>query len=227
MTPDRASPRPWQTDWMMLRGLSRIISEEAISHLQPGKTLVDLGCGEMPYRDTIERTGTSYQGADLDDRADLKIDTTGRVDLHDQSADAVLSVQVLEHVRDLDAYCREIRRLLRPDGKLFLSTHGTWLYHPHPEDHRRWTRTGLAADLESRGFRVEEMKALVGPLATTTIVRLTGYAFFLRRLPVFGPLVAGALALVMNARAVLEDAVTPPQMREDNACIYWVRACLR
>ena len=212
---------------MMLRGLSRIISEEAKSHLQPGKALVDLGCGEMPYRDTIERTGTSYQGADLDERADLRIDTTGRVDLHDQSVDAVLSVQVLEHVRDLDAYCGEIRRLLRPDGKLFLSTHGTWLYHPHPEDHRRWTRTGLAADLESRGFRVEEMKALVGPLATTTIVRLTGYAFFLRRLPVFGPLVAGALALVMNARAVLEDAVTPPQMREDNACIYWVRACLR
>ena len=138
----------------------------------------------------------------------------------------MLSVQVLEHVLDLNAYCDEIRRLLRPGGTLFLSTHGTWLYHPHPEDHRRWTRTGLAADLESRGFKIEQMEALIGPLATTTVVRLTGIAFFLRRIPVIGPILSGLLSLLMNFRALLEDGITPQQMIEDNACIYWVRARL-
>lgn len=210
----------------MLRGLRRIISEESQSHLKAGHSLVDMGCGDMPYKEMIEHSGARYQGADLGDQADLHIDADGKVDLPEQSADAVLSVQVLEHVLDLDAYCDEIRRLMRPDGTLFLSTHGTWLYHPHPEDHRRWTRTGLAADLESRGFKIEQMQALVGPLATTTIVRLTGYVFVLRRIPVLGGFLSGALSLLMNGRALLEDAITPTQMIEDNACIYWVRARL-
>ncbi len=225
MTPERAKPRPWQTDWMMLRGLTQIIRDETV-HLRAGQSLVDMGCGDMPYRQIIEQSGAEYKGADLGNQADLQIDSEGKVNLPGQTADAVLSVQVLEHVLDLDAYCEEIRRLLRPDGTLFLSTHGTWLYHPHPEDHRRWTRTGLVADLESRGFSIEQMKALVGPLATTTIIRLTGYAFVLRRIPLIGGFLAGALSLLMNGRALLEDAVTPQQMIEDNACIYWVRARL-
>jgi SAM-dependent methyltransferase len=145
------------------------------------------------------------------------------VPLPDHCADAVLSAQVLEHVADLDAYCAEIRRLLKPGGTLLLSTHGSWFYHP-PEDHRRWTRTGLALDLETRGLKVEETISICGPLATTTMIRLTAFAFVLKKLPVLGPLVAGALAMVMNSRAVLEDAITPREMRDDNACIYLVRA---
>ena len=226
MTPERAKPRPWQTDWIMLRGLRRLVSEETKAHLRAGQSLVDMGCGDMPYRQIIEESGVRYQGADLGDQADLNIDAAGKVNLPSQTADAVLSVQVLEHVLDLNAYCDEIRRLLRPGGTLFLSTHGTWLYHPHPEDHRRWMRTGLAADLESRGFKIEQMEALIGPLATTTVVRLTGIAFFLRRIPVIGPILSGLLSLLMNFRALLEDGITPQQMIEDNACIYWVRARL-
>jgi SAM-dependent methyltransferase len=224
MTRERARPRPWHTDWLLLRGLSRLVAEQAAARMLAGQTLVDMGCGDMPYRRLIEDSGIAYKGADIDSGADLRIGSDGRIDLPDDSADAVLSVQVLEHVLDLDAYCGEIRRLLHPDGTLFLSTHGTWLYHPHPEDHRRWTRTGLVVDLESRGFKVEETRALVGPLATTTLLRLTGYAFVLRKLPVVGAFCAGALSVLMNARALLEDAITPANMRFDNACVYWVRA---
>jgi len=226
MMRDRARPRPWHTDWLLLRGLSRVIGEEVSARMRPGQRLIDMGCGDMPYRRVIEATGVAYQGADLAGEVDIRIGPDGRVDLPTAQVDAVLSVQVLEHVRDLDAYCAEMRRLLRSDGTLFLSTHGMWLYHPHPEDHRRWTRTGLAADLESRGFAVEEMKALVGPLATTTMLRLTGYAFVLRKIPFVGNALAGLFSLAMNMRAMVEDAITPAAMRMDNACVYWVRARL-
>jgi len=131
---------------------------------------------------------------------------------------------VLEHVRDLDSYCSEIRRLLSDDGVLLLSTHGTWLYHPHPEDHRRWTRTGLAADLSDRGIIVEETHAIAGPLATTTLIRMTAFAFFLRRLPIVGGVLAGLVAALMNLRAKMEDRITPKQVRDDNACVFLVRA---
>jgi SAM-dependent methyltransferase len=220
----RAAPQIWHTDWLVLRDLSRVVREQAGANVRPGSLMVDLGCGDMPYADMMRQMRIDYRGADIDDGASLRIDEQGRVPLADGAAGAVLSVQVLEHVRDLDAYCAEIRRLLRDDGVLLLSTHGTWLYHPHPEDHRRWTRTGLVADLADRGLVVEDIQAIAGPLATTTLIRLTGLAFFIRRLPLVGPLMAAALAVLMNLRAKLEDSLTPAQIRNDNACVFFVRA---
>jgi len=224
MSRNRARPRPWHTDFLLLRGLSRLMKDDMSVRLGKGQRLIDMGCGNMPYRGLVEAAGAEYIGADLNNSGDVTIASDGRVGLPDECADAVLSVQVLEHVFDLSAYCGEIRRLLRPDGTLFLSTHGNWLYHPHPEDHRRWTRTGLVGDLSVYGFRVEDIRAVLGPLATTTILRLTGYAYVLGRLPLVGRMIVGMLALIMNARAMMEDAITPAQMRMDNACIYWVRA---
>jgi len=220
----RRNPRIWDTDWLVLRGLSRLIEEQVGRHVAPGACMVDLGCGSMPYQSMMQTMGIDYHGADIDESADLPIDRHGRVPLPAESIDTILSIQVLEHVADLDAYCAEINRLMRPDGTLFLSTHGTWLYHPHPEDHRRWTRTGLVADLAARGLTVQDLSPVVGPLATTTLIRLTGYAFVARKLPLVGEAFAGLLAIIMNARAALEDWLTPAQMRRDNACVYLVRA---
>jgi SAM-dependent methyltransferase len=223
----RLTPRPWDTDWLMLRRLGTVIGRE-LALARAGRTggaLVDFGCGSMPYRAVVEATGMSYAGADFGSPT-LPIDSDGTLPLADGCADAVLSVQVLEHVRDLDRYLGEAARVLRDDGTLILSTHGAWLYHPHPEDHRRWTRTGLVVDLEARGFTVHSVEPLVGPLATTTLIRLAGFAFVLRRLPLVGRPLAGMLAMVMNLRGWIEDRVTPVAIRRDNACIYVVR-CTR
>jgi SAM-dependent methyltransferase len=186
--------------------------------------MVDLGCGDMPYANMLLAMNIDYRGADIHEGGPLPIDQNGRVPLADGSAGAVLSVQVLEHVRNLDSYCAEIKRLLSHDGVLLLSTHGTWLYHPHPEDHRRWTRTGLIADLSDRGLVVEDVHAILGPLATSTLIRLTGFASVLRRLPIIGGPLASLLAALMNLRAELEDRITPAQIRKDNACVFLVRA---
>lgn len=223
----RVSPSLWHTDWLQLAPLAKLIRAQA-ERLPKGASILDLGCGDQPYAALLGGMGLDYRPADIDDDAAAKgklpIGPDGRVPLPDHSVDAILSAQVLEHVPDLDAYCAEIRRLLKPGGTLILSTHGSWFYHPHPEDHRRWTRTGLALDLKTRGIAVEEMHSICGPLATTTMIRLTAFAFVLRKLPVIGPIIAGALAVVMNARAVVEDAITPAAMRDDNACVYLVRA---
>jgi SAM-dependent methyltransferase len=219
----RREPRPTDTDWLVLRGLSAEVSAAAIELASPGKTAIDLGCGDQPYREFFEQAGTEYLGADLGEGAQLQIGSNGRVDVPDASADLVLSFQVLEHVRDLHRYLSEARRLLRPGGSLLLSTHGTWLYHPHPEDHRRWTREGLINELESHGFAVKSCHPVVGPLALTTIIRLTAFTYALRKNPVLRCLVA-PLALVMNLRAAFEDRITPAAVREDNACVYVVRA---
>ena len=219
----RRTPRVWDTDWLMLRGLAGAIEDQLRRSVASGARLLDFGCGSMPYRALVEQRGAIYVGADFDAEGAIAIAGDGSLPVADASIDAVLSVQVLEHVRDLDRYLGEAGRVLKKEGVLILSTHGTWLYHPHPEDHRRWTRTGLVADLEARGFRVEEIEAIAGPLATTTLIRLAGYAHFLRRVPLVGGAMARSLAVLMNARAWLEDRITPAALTRDNGCIYMTR----
>lgn len=222
----RRDPRIIDTDWLILRGLVAEVRAAAIALAIEGKTAIDLGCGDQPYRRFFENRGTRYIGADLGTGAEVEITSDGTVSARDSSVDLVVSFQVLEHVRDLDRYLAEARRLLRDDGRLLLSTHGTWLYHPHPEDHRRWTREGLVNELECRGFSVETCRAVVGPLALTTIIRLTAFAHVLRKIPLLGRPVAAGLAAVMNLRAAFEDRITPEAVRENNACVYVVQAAL-
>ena len=216
----RLQPRLWDTDWLVLRGMRAAIETAAGQIALPGRSALDFGCGAKPYEHVFTARGVTYTGADLGTGNDVEIRADGTLAAPDASTDLVVSFQVLEHVRDLDTYLTEAARVLRDDGQMLLSTHGTWLYHPHPEDHRRWTRQGLIGDIERRGFEVTGCVPVVGPLAWTTMVRLTCFAVALRKLPLIGPALAGALAVVMNLKAALEDRVTPAWVTNDNACVY-------
>jgi SAM-dependent methyltransferase len=216
----RLQPRLWDTDWLVLRGMRDAIADLAGRIASPGTVTLDFGCGAKPYAELFTGRGATYIGADLDTTHDIQIRAEGTLAAPDRSVDLVVSFQVLEHVRDVDTYLSEARRVLRDAGLLLLSTHGTWLYHPHPEDHRRWTREGLIGDLEMRGFEVTECIPVVGPLAWTTMVRLTCIAVPLRRLPLIGKSLAVAAAIVMNLKAAAEDWITPAWVTKDNACVY-------
>jgi SAM-dependent methyltransferase len=206
-------------DWLVLREMRSAIESVAAQVASEGKTAVDLGCGSQPYRSIFVSRGLDYRGADFTG-GDILIDADGRVGAADGSADLVLSFQVLEHVRDVDRYLGEARRILRDRGWLILSTHGTWLYHPHPEDHRRWTREGLLAEIARHGFETTQCIPVLGPLAWTTVLRLIcGYQVCLR-VPLIGRALASCLAVVMNARCYLENLITPDWVRRDNACVY-------
>lgn len=216
----RLWPRVWDTDWLVLRGMRREIDRISAMIAAPGVSVLDFGCGSEPYAPLFTRRGARYAGADFGGGADLRVLEDGRLDAPDESFDIVVSFQVLEHVRDLDTYFAEARRVLRPGGRLLLSTHGTWFYHPQPEDHRRWTRQGLTGELAAHGFEPVECSPVVGPLAYTTVLRITMLAYVLRSLPLAGRPVARFLTVLANARARLEDAVTPASVTQDNACTY-------
>ncbi len=218
----RAAPRIWQPDWLVLRGMARVLRRLLAdpSLRLSGARVLDFGCGRRPYESWFAAAGAHYSGADIDGAHEVRIHDDGRLDCGDAEYDLVASFQVLEHVWDVATYLREARRALRDEGWLLLSTHGTWLYHPHPHDYRRWTADGLRREVEAQGFRLVRMEPVVGPLAWTTVFRSLGAAHFLKKLPVLGPVLAGVAALGFNARAWLEDCVTPHDIIADNACTY-------
>jgi len=159
---DRLSPPRTHRARVILRGLGRAMRTAAAG--MSGGAILDYGAGPAPYR-RLFAGFERYVTADLPGcGADLTIEGT-RVEAEDGSFDAVLSTQVLEHVPDPDAYIREARRLLAPGGRLLLSTHGIYWYHPSPEDLWRWTGPGLRAQVERCGFRVLQVIPIVSPPA--------------------------------------------------------------
>lgn len=230
--PTRLAPPFWRHDAYTLRRLVNAVSAAARTLLPSGYHLhtacvVDLGAGSSPYRSLFEKRGARYIPCDIDVpmSGDIVPMESGKpVPLQDGSAHVVASFQVLEHVWDIDWYLGEAYRLLRTDGDLLLSTHGTWLYHPHPTDFRRWTRDGLVREIESRGFTVKSVVPLVGPLAWTTQFRTLGYHAILARIPVIGPVISALLCACMYLRMRVEDALTPPEWIAANAAVYVVTA---
>lgn len=218
----RATPRIWQPDWLVLREMARVLrallADPALA--LRGARILDFGCGTRPYERWFADAGAHYRGADIDRAHEVHVRDDGTLDCGDGEYDLVASFQVLEHVWDLDTYLGEARRVLGAQGWLLLSTHGSWLYHPHPTDYRRWTAEGLQREVESRGFRMLRMEPVVGPLAWTTVFRALGLAHFLKPLPLVGPLLAGAAATPLNAWAWLEDRITPRAITAVNACTY-------
>lgn len=222
----------WRHDAYTLRQLQGalercivVLSNDGV--LRRGKSrIVDLGAGDVPYRPLFAPHSAEYVACDISPGADIDLvfREGDALPLETGSVDCVVSFQVLEHVWDLDAYLGECRRLLAPDGRLLVSTHGTWLYHPHPGDYRRWTRDGLCRELEARGFEVMRVDAVVGPLAWTTQFRTFAYHHVLSRIGWPGRLAASALCLAMHLRMWLEDRITPRYLRETNAAIYCILA---
>jgi SAM-dependent methyltransferase len=162
--------------------LDRLTTLVESDSLPKGDSILDYGCGNKPYIELFKRKFNTYKGADLKGNrdADLLINSLGVVDAEDASFDCVLSSQVLEHVTDPQTYLAEVRRLLKPDGSLIVSTHGIWPYHPDPTDFWRWTSDGLQAEIRKAGFEIVDVQSVMG-LDTAALQLLQDSTF--ERLP--------------------------------------------
>lgn len=138
-------------------------------------SVLDFGCGGSPYRDLFSTS--EYKRADFTDVSGL--DFRAREDgslpeVESAQFDVVLSTQVLEHAVRPDIYLAEACRVLRPGGRLLLTTHGIFEDHPCPYDLHRWTAQGLTALVERSGFLVESgSKLTVGPRAALMFLQRT------------------------------------------------------
>jgi SAM-dependent methyltransferase len=136
---------------------------QAQRELPPGARLLDAGSGEGQYRHTFEHT--RYTGVDLavgdrtwdysglDTQADLS-----RLPFADDSFDAAVCFQVLEHVNEPAQVIAEIGRTLRPGGRFYLSAPMAWHQHQKPHDFFRYTSYGFTHLIEKAGMRVVEMR---------------------------------------------------------------------
>jgi ubiquinone biosynthesis O-methyltransferase len=108
-----------------------------------GKSVLDLGCGGGFMAEPLARQGAHVIGVDPSAPAiaaakrhadenglsiDYRVGSGENLPVAESAVDIVVCVDVLEHVRDLDAVIGEIRRVLKPGGLfLFDTINRTWL----------------------------------------------------------------------------------------------------
>jgi SAM-dependent methyltransferase len=138
---DRRRPSRALQSWSVREPLARWLEAEGRSAV--GLRVLDVGCGVKPYYPFFAGA-REYVGVDLVEspQTDL-VGSIEQLPVEDDTFDIVLCIQVLEHVDDPPRAIRELHRVVRPGGRVLLSTHGTQAYHPSPADHWRWTHTGL------------------------------------------------------------------------------------
>lgn len=156
---ERIDPQPKDYFYLSLSDL--LLALNQLKTDEPVKIL-DYGSGGSPYKHLFPNA--DYLRADYlvgeNNSLDYILNEDSQVDEEDASFEFVLSTQVVEHVRNPQAYFSECHRLLKPGGKLICSTHGYFPDHGCPFDFQRWTAEGLTRDLTLAGFEIENVYKL-------------------------------------------------------------------
>ncbi len=128
--------------------------------------VLDVGCGNSPYKHLLNAAQTQYIGIDIVD-ADtfdysnsLIIPFDGkRIPFDANYFDAVICTEVLEHVEKYQLLIDEILRVMKPGAKGFITIPWSARFHYIPYDYFRYTPSSLKAmfskfeklEIKSRG----------------------------------------------------------------------------
>jgi len=112
--------------------------------------VLDVGCGESPYRHLMDPTKTTYTGIDIVDaekfdyiNPDVIPFDGKRIPFPDESFDALICTEVLEHVLEHQTLTDEMLRVLKPGGRGIITIPWSARFHYIPHDYFRYTPSAL------------------------------------------------------------------------------------
>ena len=130
--------------------------------------ILDFGAGDGTFVERFQRDGATVECVepDADNRAALRaFGASVFADIGELTAGRypfVYTINVLEHLHDLDHYVDEIYRVLRPGGRLFVFVPAfeiLWTSLDDEVEHvRRFTRRSLKRCITAAGFEIERIR---------------------------------------------------------------------
>lgn len=119
---------------------SKLFTLDMVSAALPGQNILDVGCGTGLNAEALKEKGYDVHGVDISPVAIDQFTERGfkgkacnileGLPYPDNTFDFVFSSEVIEHVDDTEKFLSEIFRVMKPGGKLVLSTPNSafWIY---------------------------------------------------------------------------------------------------
>ncbi|WP_026119122.1 class I SAM-dependent methyltransferase [Nocardiopsis ganjiahuensis] len=146
-----------------------------------GRRILDAGCGAGPLAAALRERGAQVSGIDasasmvalarrrLGDEADLRVgDLADPLPFPDAAFDDVVASLVLHYLRDWGPTLAEMRRVLRPGGRLIASVHHPFVDYAIQDPRPDYFATTSYRDEFSFGGRSAAMKFWRRPLHAMT-----------------------------------------------------------
>lgn len=172
--------------------------------------LYDLGCGEMPYKAWLLNYVDTYTGVDWGSslhvlKADILADLNEPFPIESEVADTVISLSVMEHLREPQVFLNEAHRILKRGGWMILQVPFMWWVHEAPYDYYRYTRYGLQYMFEKAGFNDVQVHVQTGFWTMWTMK----FNYQLARL-IRGPLpIRKGIALLLRGIWAIDQRIAP------------------
>jgi SAM-dependent methyltransferase len=121
--------------------------------LPPGSKILDAGAGPCPYK--IFFSHCDYESTDFKDKfGSLDFECSlEKIPRKSNSYDHILCTEVLEHVENPQKVLNEFHRILKKEGRLFMTVPQGWMLHQEPHNYFYFTKYGLASLLRDSGFK--------------------------------------------------------------------------
>lgn len=140
----RKNPKIYEWSYLGRIGIKKAIQSFVKEYVGDKKNyvLVDLGCADGPYKNMFKHYN-EYIGVDVFQHSNVTlVANMWDTKIPSGSVDFLLATEVLEHSEKYKETIQEIKRILKPEGKAFLSI--PFLYPMHGGDDRwRFTQNGL------------------------------------------------------------------------------------
>jgi SAM-dependent methyltransferase len=174
--------------------------------------ILDIGSGGSLYGDLFPNRLTF----DIDPQKKPEVlGDVNKMPFQDNEFKAILCTEVLEHLHDPKKAIEEMKRILKPGGKLILTTRFMFPIHDAPTDYFRYTEFGLKELFKD--WEIENFQPEVGSIETIAVllqriifqVKFKGNKF-----------VKGVLLILVPFFIFLQKLVTKEyaDIRHDNQC---------
>jgi SAM-dependent methyltransferase len=136
-------------------------------------SIADIGSRDVngTLRPVFDVAPWKYTGFDIEGgpNVDVILETEYVWGVSDDSYDVVVSTQVIEHVPEPWQWIREIARIVKPMGIVYICTPNTMDYHEYPVDCWRIWPDGMKA--LARYANLDVVTSYVNDIDTTLIAR--------------------------------------------------------
>lgn len=142
--------------------------------------ILDIGSGTGAFLNVMKEKGWEVKGVEPDEDArklanklyDLHVDEPASMDnIPSSSIDAITLWHVLEHVHQLHDYVEELKRLLKPKGKIFIAVpnyqsrdsgiyRSYWAAYDVPRHLYHFSPKSIKTLMQKHGLKIDDMKPM-------------------------------------------------------------------